>query len=346
MEDLHRSGAYEIDSKLDASGGVWPGPDPAADASRSGACEIDADLGSSIRPGPPATPAPTPPVRPGTKTPPPSDPTGTGELRLVPPVGYDSKPLPPTGPIIFSPTDSRGPASAQKSLPLGKITIALLIIIGALFYYFTHHGKKPFSADTPDDPADAPNLASVWRDWVLESRRDGYFLYHRELIDHQVGVTFQKRAATVTSDTFRNGKIRVRCIVPPANTPSDYVQFYVRQTRYARGAFRRYEVYLTRDRIVFALNDSAQGAREITHWTSPPTPPLPIDIVMEIEAKKDHFTVSLNHMVIGIAQDDSIPGAGTFGIDAPAETHLFTLSFLDLDPAASAAPSSSAPAAK
>jgi hypothetical protein len=94
--------------------------------------------------------------------------------------------LPPTDPAGNSP----GSDTAQKSLPLGKIAVALPVIIGVLFYYFAHHGKKSSTADIPADPADAPNPASVWRDWVLESRRDGYFLYHRELIDHQVAVTF------------------------------------------------------------------------------------------------------------------------------------------------------------
>ncbi|MDR3403356.1 MAG: protein kinase [Chthoniobacter sp.] len=287
---------------------------------------------------PPAESPAGPPVQPAQPAQPEPAPAGSGALRLVTPVEGDPAPPMVSGPIILPPAAAArkppGSDTPRKSFPLGKITVAFLVVIGALFYYFTHHGKPSSTADTPDDPAEAPNPASVWRDWVLEARRDGYFLYHRELLDEHADVLFQKRAATVTSETFRNGKIRVRCIVPPANSASDYVQFYVRQTRDAQGFFRRYEAYLTRDSLVFAMNDSARGAHEIAHWPVPQTPPLPIDIVMEIEAKKDRFTVSLNRMVIGTVQDDTIPGAGTFGVDGPAETRLTTLSFINFDPPA------------
>ncbi|MEP6672748.1 MAG: protein kinase [Chthoniobacter sp.] len=370
--DDHRHGTYVIDLDLEASAvsdpaSAPPGrpepPVPVASVDESVISAIEADHAPPAQPRPDSASTPecetvpsprkkSPPpvsaseVDPAAPTMPPSGPeslppvqpgpasAGSGALRLVTPVESDPAAPMVSGPVFISPAVSArkppGSDTPRKSFPLGKITVALLLVIAAWFY-ISHHGIKS-STDDPDDPAEAPNPASIWRDWVLESRRDGYFLYHRELVDQKTDVLFQKRAEANSQETFRNGKIRVRCVIPPPNLPAQYVQFYVRMAPDAKGVIRRYETYLTHDTIVFALNDSAQGVREIAHWPVPPTPPLPIDIVMEIEAKKDRFTVSLNRMVVGTAQDDTIPGAGTFGVDGPAETRLTTLSFINLDP--------------
>jgi len=277
----------------------------------------------------PSEPQSLPPARSGPSA-------GTAELRLVTPIGTDAAAPMVSSPIILPPSGSTrkapGSDTPHKSFPLGKIVVALVVVLAA-WLYFTQHGKLP-SPNDADDPAEASNPESVWRDWVLESRRDGYFLYHRELVDQHTDVLFQKRAEANSQETFRNGKIRVRCIIPPPTLPAQYVQFYVRMAPDAKGTIRRYEAYLTHDTVVFALNDSAQGVHEITHWPVPPTPDASLDIVMEIEAKKNVFTVSLNRRPIGTVKDDTISAAGTFGVDGPTETRLNTLSFINLDPPA------------
>lgn len=306
----------------------------------------EADPPSPTRPGTdvlsesPTTPTLPLPSGPPSSTPQ-SQPAGSGELRLAPPIEIRRASLRSADPLSSpSAVPGRKPPGSdppRKSFPFGKIAAALLLFAAAWFYW-THYGRPQISVLDTDEPADAPNPDSVWRDWVLEGHRDGYFLYHREMADRTVGnhteVVFEKRASANSQETFRNGKIRVRCVIPPPTLPTQYVQFYVRMAPDAKGVFRRYETYLTHETVVFALNDSAQGVHEITHWPVPPTPDLPIDIVMEIEAKKNTFTVSLNRMVLGTVRDDTLPGAGTFGVDGPAETRLNTLSFINLDPPA------------
>jgi len=278
----------------------------------------------------------TPPVRPGPPVSPPQ-PVDVSDLRLVPPIEIRRETSPAVNPLFIPPSAParKSPASVppRKSLPLGKITLVLLLLASGWLYWT--HRSQTLSTFEIEDLADLPNPNSVWRDWVLESHRNGYFLYNREFADHTAGnhteVIFQKRASANSQDTFRNGRIRVRCVIPPPKLPAQYVQFYLRMAPDAKGVLRRYEAYITHDTVVFALNDSAQGVHEITHWPVPPTPDLPIDIVMEIEARKDIFTVSLNRMVLGSVRDDTLPGAGTFGIDGPEGTRLNTLSFLNLD---------------
>jgi serine/threonine protein kinase len=373
-----RNATYEIDADLDASNAIdspslaeresaptatldtppvldrtAPGATdpPAAPAPSTPAPATnlprDPDIESPTIPTPSAKSPPqaTPPFQPAAHAPSQSTPAGTGELKLVTPFPIEAPTV--AGPIFIPPPPPARPSPAPPAAPRSRLPgaiIAALLIIAAVFY-FSHHGKKT-SADLDNSP-DPANPDSVWRDWVLESRRDGYFLYHRELVDHKDEVTFQRRAVANSSDTFRNGKIRVRCAIPPGTSPAQYVQFYVRMTVDARGAVRRYEAYLTRDSVVFALNDSAQGTREITHWPIPPTPDLPIDIILEIEARKNTFTVSLDRRPLGTIQDDTLPGPGTFGVDAPAETRLTTLAFINLDPPpAAATPTANLPTPK
>lgn len=331
---------YVIDVDLEASAALAPASLPVTRSAPPHAAVTEVDHApvraaqADIQPGPPTSP-------------PQSQPVEASELRLVPTIDFDRRAHAAAERLLITSAASGrnppGSAAPRKSFPLGKITVALLVLIAG-WLYFTHHGHKPFTSDTAD-PADIPNPDSVWRDWVLESHRDGYFLYHREFADRTVGnhteVIFQQRARANSQETFRNGKIRVRCVIPPPNLPTQYVQFYVRMAPDAKGVLRRYEAYLTHETVVFALNDSAQGVHEITHWPVPPTPDLPIDIVMEIEARKNTFTVSLNRMVIGTVHDDTLPGAGTFGVDGPAETRLNTLAFINFDPPpATPAPSS------
>jgi serine/threonine protein kinase len=365
----HRRATYVIEADLESSGAGRTGGDDSsvvsaieADTAPLRAAPLPVQAGPDIQaetptlltppvppvpPGPPpvapeAPTMPTPPVRPGSGDRPGPEPVGTGELRLVAPVDFDRKTSASSGPIFIPaalpPRKSADPETPEKSFPLGKIIVALLAVAGAWFY-FTHHDTRTLNFDT-EDPAEAAPANATLRDWILESHKDGYFLAHREFLDrtveHDTEVIFQKRTAANSQQTFRNGKIRVRCIIPPAIDPELYVQFYVRMAPDAKGVPRRYEAYFTRDRIVFALN-AADGAHEITHWSMPQTPDMPMVVTMEIEAHKNTFTVLFNGQLIGIVKDDTIPGPGTFGVAGPEGTILKNLIYTNLDPPARAA---------
>ncbi|EDY19427.1 serine/threonine protein kinase [Chthoniobacter flavus Ellin428] len=337
--DLEASAAPAPASARAAQPPIQPGPTPDCETlpeTRSEpppvtTTEVDQDT-LPVQPRPPTAAAPA--------SAPQSQPVDVSDLRLVTPIELHRETSPSASSLFIPPAtparQSPDAAPTRKSLPWGKIILVLLFLATGWFY-LTHRSPTPSAFDT-EDSADSPNPNSVWRDWVLESHRNGYFLYNREFADHTVGnhteVVFQKRASANSQDTFRNGKIRVRCVIPPPKLPAQYVQFYVRMAPDAKGVLRRYEAYITHDAVVFALNDSAQGVHEITHWPVPATPDRPLDIVMEIEARNNTFTVSLNRMVVGTVRDDTIPGAGTFGLDGPAETRLSTLAFLNLDPPA------------
>jgi serine/threonine protein kinase len=222
-------------------------------------------------------------------------------------------------------------ATPQKSkVPIVVEIITALLMVAALIYFFMASGKKT-SPTAPDDSG-VVNTSNPWRDWVLESRRHGYFLeYPDSFTDNQSEIIFQRRVTANSNDSFRNGKIRVRCTIPPPNSPLENVQFYVRMGRDPKGVLRRYEASLTRKTVVFATNDASQNFHEITHWSRPSTPDSPLSLVLEIEARNNSFTISLDKKKLGTIQDDTIPAAGTFGVDGPAGTHLTNLSFIIFD---------------
>jgi hypothetical protein len=190
------------------------------------------------------------------------------------------------------------------------------------------HGKKASKSDN-NAPAETSN---PWRDWVIEGRRNGYFLNHPDFVDNPAGITFTRRVFANSDATFHNVKIRVRCTIPPPDVPSEYVHFYVRMGLDPKGVLRRYEASLTRNAVVFGTNDAAQNLHELKRWSQPATPNSPVSIIMEIEARNDSFTIYLDKRKLGTVQDDTIPGAGTIGVEGPAGTSLNSLSFLSLDP--------------
>ena len=225
------------------------------------------------------------------------------------------------------------PAPPRRSkIPIvGEIVGALLVIAAPVYFFLMPHGKNASKSET-DDPADSAETSNPWRDWVSESRRNGYFLNHPDFVDTLAGITFTRRVFANSDAPYHNLKIRVRCTIPPPNLPSEYVHFYVRMGLDPKGVLRRYEATLTRNTVVFGINDASQNLHELMRWSQPTTPGSPRSIVMEIEARKNSFTIYLDRKRLGTIQDDTIPGAGTFGVEGPAGTSLTSLSFVSLDP--------------
>jgi len=339
---------YETPTTADPAAKLQPQAIPAASSDLRVASPNEGDREA------PTTPAPARKPRPQ------AVPAAYGDLRLAPAAKVDREaptvpasqtaPQPPAVPTA-QPASQSGAGAAvvpgtevtpakpatprrSKMLILGEIIAALLVIVVPVYFFLMPNGKKAPKSETDDaaDTADALNPHSFWRDWVIESRRNGYFLNHPDFTDNQAGITFTRRVAANSDVTFRNGKIRVRCTIPSPNLASQYVHFYVRMGLDPKGVLRRYEAFLTRDAVVFGTDDASQNLHELMRWSQPSTPDSPLSMVMEIEARKNSFTIYRDRKKLGTIQDDTIPDAGTFGVDGPAGTNLNGLLFINLDP--------------